>query len=388
MKEGYAWIGSGESRTTTASTQKTHLAVTMNIHKQAFLSGLVFVMSKDHREPQWRPSLWPSYLGACRFSHVSVFLRRQGEEILVVMGGCAQKTRFRLNSVVHTAYLNVQSKKWQKGPCMHEKRSCPASVICNNSIYVIGGFNGFHTLDTIERIHVDDLLHSSSASSNCMNGWNVLDCRLSTPRWQCAAAVVYDRFIVVAGGRCFFGLDKFSSVEIIDTASGNACSIIPGPCLQVARCCFGMAVVGHRIYVVGGMLSSSVEYLDFDELLDDSPNCAASVFSLSKSWTIHNRLCLNRLGTINALVQVGSCLVVAGGCKAGSKLAMEVLDTVNCIVWELPSSIIKPSCVCCMVALSSGIVAMKDDSFETLSIVDKNSWLFARLVFIGKVSIK
>ena len=395
--------GPGESRTITASTQKTHLtlgtrAITMEIQKQAFLSGLVFASDKDQKIPQWRLTGWSPCLGDRRFTHGTVVVRRQGEEIVVLLGGCAIPSCVPLNSGV---CFNVQSKKWQEGPCMHEKRACPASVLCNNAIYVIGGYNctnGFNSLDTIERIQVEDLMHSSSASIKDTRKWQKLQCRLSTPRYDCAAAVVHDRFIVVAGGRCFFGLEgrnrpsrltEISSVEILDTAaSGNPCTVISGPSLHHTRCEFGMAVVGQRIYVVGGRSLSSVEYLDFDDMLDDSPNCASSVFSSSKSWTIHKNLHLNISEEVHAVVQVGSCLVVAGGWKNRSKRSVKVLDTVNNIVWELPKTI-GYSWGCSTVTLSSGIVAMNGcdsrDAFETLSLVDKTSWLFAHLLSIGKV---
>ena len=317
-------------------------------------------------------------------------MRHQGEEIVVLLGGCAIPSCVPLNSGV---CFNVQSKKWQEGPCMHEKRACPASVLCNDAIYVIGGYNytnGFNSLDTIERIQVDDLVHSSSASIKDTSKWQKLQCRLSTPRYDCAAAVVHDRFIVVAGGRNRPSrLTELSSVEILDTAaSGNPCTVISGPSLHHTRCEFGMAVVGQRIYVVGGRSLSSVEYLDFDDMLENSRNCASSVFSSSKSWTIHKKLHLNISGEVHAVVQVGSCLVVAGRWKHRSKRSVKVLDTVNNIVWELPK-MIRYSWGCSTVTLSSGIVAMNGcdsrDAFETLSLVDKNSWQFARLLSIGKV---
>ena len=362
----------------------------MEIHKQAFLSGLVFADDKDQKKAQWRPSIWPPCLGDCRLTHGSVVVRRDGEEILVLLGGLMNNNYdaftndwIESNSVV---YFNVQSKMWQEGPSLHEKRACPASVLCNNAIYVIGGCNSSNSLDTIERIQVDDLVHSS-ASIKDTSRWKKLECRLSTRRYDCAAAVVHDRLIVVAGGKCPSLQDEFSFVEIIDTASGNACTIIPGPSLHHARCCFGMAVVGQRIYVVGGVSTKSVEYLNFDDL-----------FSSSKSWTIHRKLHLNISAEVHALVQVGSCLITVGGCRRRSKRPVEVLDTVNNITWELPNMTVD-RLVCSMVALSSGIVAMNgydsssgivamnDDSFETLSLVDKNSWLFARLLSIGKVPI-
>ena len=366
----------------------------MEIHKQAFKSGLVFADDKDQKKPKLRPNGWPPYLGKRGFFNGSVLVVRRpaGEEIVVLLGGCDIPNYVPCNSVV---CFNVQNQKWQEGPCMHENRYSPASVFCNNAIYVIGGDNGSSPLDTIERIEVEDLVHSSSASINDTIGWKKLDFRLITPRFDCTAAVVHGRFIVVAGGRRSFSpMSNLSLVEIIDTASGNPCSIISGPSLQESRCCFGMGVVGARIYVVGGIFKSSVEYLDLHDLFNDSsPNAATSVVSsTTRSWTIHKKLRLNSVADILALVQVGSCLIATTGYKYRSQRTVQVLDTVNNMVWELPNALERKFC-CNMVALSNGIAVMTEDgsardTFQTLSLVDKNSWLFAGLLSIGKVSTK
>ena len=209
----------------------------MNIHEQVFLSGLVFADDKDKLQPQWRSSTWPPLLGGRRSNHASVVVHpssRNREEVLVVMGGWFLESG-STDSVIH---LTIESKKWQEGPALNEKRSLLASVVCNGVVYVIGGANSSE-LDTIERIPVKDLLNSSSPSNTSNKGWTTLDCRLSTRRYGCAAAVVRDRFIVVAGG--YNGSDVVSSVDIINTACGTPCSVIPGPPLIQARRCFGMA---------------------------------------------------------------------------------------------------------------------------------------------------
>ena len=88
---------------------------------------------------------------------------------------------------------------------------------------------------------------------------------------------------------------------------------------------------------------------------------------------------------------MGSCLVVAGGYDDSYKsvYAVEVLDTVRNLVWELPDltkrrggcDLVSSSNTLAVISHSSG----EEFSCETLSLVDKKSWLFARLLEIGKV---
>ena len=352
----------------------------MNTHKQAFLSGMVFADEKDKPKPQWRPPPWPPLLGGRRSGHASVVIHpssRNREEVLVVMGG-RLRNYGRTDSVIH---LNIESKKWQEGPAMNEKRSLLASVVCNGVVYAIGGANKSSELDTIEYIPVKDLLTSSSRSSISNKGWTTLDCRLSTRRHGCAAAVVRDRFIVVAGG--YNGSDVVSSVDIINTSCGNPCSVIPGPPLIQARYCFGMAVIRQQIYVVGGRSSrhclSSIEYLELDDLFDNT----------ATSWTTHERLSLGTSRYGHGVVQVGSCLVVAGGFKTFPNTC-EVLDTVKTMVlWRIPN-MRDTRYNFSMVSWSKGIVVIggssnRSNTCETLSLVGKNHGLFARLLAIGKI---
>ena len=206
---------------------------------------------------------------------------------------------------------------------------------------------------------------------------------------------------MVAGGRVS-GDSHLSSVEILDTASGNPYSVVSGPSLNVGRSDFVMAVVGPRIYAVGGWrlfarCLDSVEYLEFDDWLD-APTATSSVALFTKSWTIHKKLILNKpriavspVQVVFSAVQLGSCLVVAGGCDDNGKTvyALEVLDTVRNMVWELPDLTEKWG-GCGLLSLSDTLAVITRSSGEefsckTLSLVDKKSCLFARLLEIGKV---
>ena len=375
----------------------------MKVQEQALLSGLVFADRKDEIEPKWRPSSenWTSLMGRHRGGHASVLVHHPAmnrDKMVVLLGGWPEPISGGPTNLV--SLWNVDEKRWQTGPPLQEKRRNLASVVCNGAVYAIGGDNGDTALDTIERFPVGDLLPSSSSSSSFKSsskGWKMLKCRLTSKRYGCAAVAVCDRFIVVAGGR-ISGDSHLSSVEILDTASGNPCVVVSGPSLNEVRSFFAMAVVGSRIFAIGGCGGSifpldyreSVEYLEFDDWLN-APTAASTVALSKKSWTVHKELILNKSRAGFTAVQLGSCLVVAGGSDYSyqSVYAVEVLDTVRNMVWELPDLTAWRS-VCGLVSLPNTLAVIsrssgEEFSCETLSLVDKKSWLFARLLEIGKV---
>ena len=293
-------------------------------------------------------------------------------------------------------------------------------MVCHGALYAIGGANDESTLSTIERINIEDLVSSSVASHRDNQQWKTLDCRLSCDRKGCAAVVVHDRFIIVAGG---VGEDDdfLSSIETIDTCSKSQCFVISGPHMNVARSAFGMAVIGSTIYAVGGRRQyepapvvgsvvldedewdwlddyepyvSSVEYLDVDDWLKEGPPSATSVSTSTMSWQIHKALSLRTPRCDHGMVRVGSCLVVVGGHKIGDSChSVEALDTQRNVVWELPEIQGAVGGVYNVVAISSGIILINgwysthQDSGERLSLVDMNSMCFAQLMALGKASM-
>ena len=199
-------------------------------------------------------------MGRHVWGHASVLVHHPAmnlEKMVVLLEGWPEPTSDGPTNLV--SLWNVGDSRWQTGPPLQEKRRNLASVVCNGAVYAIGGYNGHTALDTIERIHVSDLLPSSSSSSssssrNSFNGWKMLNCRLTNKRFGCAAVAVSDRFIVVAGGYVSNfdnGISRndspSSSVDIHDTASGNPYSVVSGPSLKQGRNFFAMAVVGSRI---------------------------------------------------------------------------------------------------------------------------------------------
>ena len=68
---------------------------------------------------------------------------------------------------------------------------------------------------------------------------------MSISRAGLAAAVVNNRYIVVAGG--YHSGDYLKTVDIIDTGAKDGHVAISGPPMNVVRYHFRMAVVGNRI---------------------------------------------------------------------------------------------------------------------------------------------
>ena len=260
---------------------------------------------------------------------------------------------------------------------MNKKRSGHAAVVCNGSVYVMGGYNG-RFLDCIERIDANDLLQSSLTASNTHeNHWTTLTCRLSSGRYGCRAVAVHNRYIVVMGG---WNDQYLSSVDIID-ASNHA--VAAGPSMTIPRQLCASAVIGHRIFVVGGDSNDgnldSVEYMDFATPCDSDETkkeSGSTFISFSSTWITHPDLVLSNPRCSCAMVAVGSCLVVA----LGDTPTVQVLDTHRNRVWNLPPFENRRD-YCSMVAVANQVAVIGGlfDTCATLPLMDRKSWCFRRL---------
>ena len=350
--------------------------MTTALKEEAWQSGLVLL----EETAEWNYQDWPSLVGGARGDHATVVLdhpdtdkdNNNKEHTVVVMGGY-RTGQGELDSVL-TLNLSHPSKQWREGPPMNRGRSGHAAVVCNGGVYVMGGYNRV-TLDCIERIDANDVLRSSLTTTTTQDShWTTLTCRLSTGRVGCCAVAVHNRYIVVMGGRS----NRYgSSVDIVDTSNHT---LIEGPSMTVPRSYFDSAVVGHRIFVVGGRnddnVLDSVEYLDFaEERKDDS---LTTVISFSSAWTTHSELVLSNPRAFCAMVAVGSCLVVAGG---RGNLSVEVLDTLRNRVWNLRRLQEQRWC-CSMVTVANQVAViggLDNRTCATFPLMDKNTWCFRRL---------
>ena len=259
---------------------------------------------------------------------------------------------------------------------MNKRRRGHAAVVCNDGVYVMGGFNQ-GPLDSIERIDFNDLLQSPLTTSNKHEShWTTLTCRLSTRRSGCCAVAVHNRYIVVMGG---YNGSFLSSVDIIDTRNHT---VTPGPSMAVPRSFCASAVIGHRIFVVAGQNESgyldSVEYLDFARPCDHEQtkkDMATTSIPFFSTWITHSHLVLSNAPYSCTVVAVGSCLVVAGG------RTVEVLDTHFNRMWNLPG-LQEERWGCSMVTVTNHVAVIGgwyNPTCATLPLMDKNSWCFRRL---------
>ena len=274
---------------------------------------------------------------------------------------------------------------------MNKSREGHAAVVCNGGVYVLGGYRG--CLNCVERIEATDLLQDEpsltfSSSTTQESCWTRLTCRLSEERWGCCAVAVHNRYIVVMGGRSNRYL---SSVDILDTSSNH--TVTAGPSMTVPRACCASAIIGQRIFVVGGCndedgMLDSVEYLDYDATPCDSDDDdetrkkTGSTFTISFSptWTTHSELRLVNVQSLFAsscaMVAVGSCLVVA----AGSRPTVQVLDMHrnHHHVWNLSRFGDRDGCTLVTVANHIAVIG----GCTSLPVRRYHSWIGIRGVFI------
>ena len=389
---------------------------------EAEFSGLTFTTDNE-AAPNWQVADWPplpfdlSEHNACDTSVASVVVQnpaaghnsKSGTSTVVVLSTHNESNMVHFLEVDDT----TQNLCWRIRPSMNRTRLSLAAVVCRGYLYAIGGMcmNSEERLDTMERIDIQELLGSSlhgSPSTNNQGGWTTLECHLSEKRWGCSAAVVKERFIVVAGGEGY--MSTHTSIDILDTAASstqNPCgvSVLAGPPMNIRRTTFAMAVIGSRIYAVGGFnheedVLRSVEYLELDDWVLEGPEGGPQrsivispsnevSFCWTNTWRNHPQLALYTPRSFIGMVRVGSCLVVAGGedgTENGSR-SVQVLDTERNSSWELPDMIEERS-GCTMVAHSTtGIVAIggsRSRTCERLPLVDQKSACFARCMALGR----
>ena len=88
----------------------------------------------------------------------------KGKQTVVVIGG--QKAKCIVTNSVLLMDLENDTKEWTEGPRLNKSRCGLAAVVCNGSVYALGGICNGQRLDSIERIDLVDLLKSPSTSDN------------------------------------------------------------------------------------------------------------------------------------------------------------------------------------------------------------------------------
>ena len=398
---------------------------TMTMQQQIEMSGLEIVSSlssssssSSSSQLQWNSNnQWSPLWDGGREYQACVTIESGNEngaggQTVVVIGG--EKPTACTNSVI---VWDPSTKRWRKGPSLNDKRSDLVAVVCRDKVYAIGGLGGdnnnnYTTLDTIESIQVSSLLETMETLTMTRqnnNQWTRLQCRLSSPRRQCAAVVVHNRYIVILGGVNDMG--RLSSVDILDTAppqnnnnnSNGEPTIVAGPSMNSTRYDFGACLMDNQIFVVGGhvnrMPSTSVESLLFQQQPQDkdhiNSNSNVSCTFPNSSWRVEPHLSLSSPRALHAVAKMGSCLVVAGGScgNRGSltKTSVEVLDVQRAVVWSLPNLNIPRRYGCSMVTLSDCLLVLGGNDLEdcveslALTVYQKHERCFKFLKFLIEI---
>ena len=388
----------------------------MTMQEQIELSGLQITTSTPL---QWYSTdQWSPLLGGRRGGQACVtIVAGSGEndaagQTIVVIGGHRQR-EYITNSVI---VWDPSTNRWRNGPSLNDRRRSLVAVVCHDKVYAIGGYGGdnnyhsYTTLDTIESIQVSSLLETMETSTMTRqnnNQWTRLQCRLSSPRRECAAVVVHNRYIVILGGRNRMRQD-LSSVDIMDTApphnnnNNGEPTIVAGPSMNSTRYDFGAGLMDNRIFVVAGWVngrqSTSVESLLFQQQPQDkdqtNSNSNVSWTFPNSSWKMEPLLSLSSPRDSHAVAKVGSCLVVAGGSTPVAMwgtTSVEVLDVQRGIVWSLPNLTIRRPRGCSMVTLSDCLLVLggnySEDSVESLALTvyQKHERCFKFLKFLIEI---
>ena len=155
---------------------------------------------------------------------------------IVVGGGSSDNVNSLSSSEIYVPALN----EWRFIAPMNLSRSGNQLTVCNNKLYVLGGFDGVKTLRSVESLH--DLKEK----------WVAVKPMKMPRRWF--SAVNLKDFIFVIGGYCENAGDNekptiLKSVERYDTKT-ESWSLVSS--MIIERCLHSATVMDGKIYVVGG----------------------------------------------------------------------------------------------------------------------------------------
>ena len=150
----------------------------------------------------------------------------------IIVGGGWYKTGKRLSSI--EAYSST-TNEWKMIASLKQKRTGTKFVVCDGSLFALGGYDGENYLSSVERLDGIDKEWRESAPMN-----------KARTRFT---AVSYGGFIYAIGGKTDDDEDSDSSVEQYDpqTNTWNRLN-----CLKVARHGHCACVFREKIFVVGG----------------------------------------------------------------------------------------------------------------------------------------
>lgn len=121
-------------------------------------------------------------------------------------------------------------------------RGAPAVAVIGTWLYVVGGGDGIHAIDSVERALIGD--------DGSIGPFAVVDgLRLVTPRDSAAVAIIAGSLFIVGG----YGEQPLSSVERAEIQSdGSLGPFVEAGILPSVHYSHGAVIIGRWVYLVGG----------------------------------------------------------------------------------------------------------------------------------------
>lgn len=233
--------------------------------------------------------------------------------------------------------------RWTRKTSMPTSRGVAAAAVVNNKIYVFGGRDENGVTDVVE---VYDPLS---------NSWKKMK-PMPFARWNHMVAVAEGKIYVIGGligvGNKRESVDK---VEIYDPSidSWNIGASIPKPKQNAA-----VAVMGKKIYVIGGMIGSAA--------LGGYSTNTVEVYDLSAGkWITGVPMQLTR-SDADAVVVNDKIYVVGGGKKGEALGTVEVYNSATNL-WESGFSLRKPRTGHCVASVGNKIFIIGGAAEQSLS---------------------
>ena len=241
-------------------------------------------------------------------------------QLTCVMGLILKFEHLRLASV---QYYDPSKDCWQLLPTMPTQRRWCAGAALHGQIYVIGGQQEGHVLNTAERFDVDT------------RRWETLP-DMPSCREACAVAAC-GSYLYVLGG-CQHDL-PLAAAERFDVNNLEWETLSDMPCSRDACCATSL---GGRVYVMGGR--SSGHFLASADLLWPSETATSPC-----RWSRLPPMPTARLGCFAAAAK-GSVYVAGGHAGRGRALSVVERFDVGGYFWELltemPSARLGAVCLC------------------------------------------
>jgi hypothetical protein len=183
-----------------------------------------------------------------------------------------------LNSVEMFSLLNTT---WTPLQPMTESRTRASSVVCNNNIFVIGGYDKLAGMKSIEKLSVNAVQVDQSIT------WENVLAELHTRNDGHCSVVYNGQLITIGGSNSSKGSDSIAEISLVPPYTSKLLATMPQ-----ARYEHGVAVFGDKILILGGSPSiwhhrgNLASVLLYDITKNECKELAALPYPVSEMATV------------------------------------------------------------------------------------------------------